>query len=872
MLLRQTLCCAFALLFTSPGYADDRPPQIETLQPGVKFSLVAEHPQLATPTGIDVDSQGRVWLISNHTHFRPDDYVGPEFDEVLIFHPDGHRTVFYNKTSDTMDLELGPDGWVYLAQRARILRIKDTTGDGQADVEEVLFTLTSDAVYPHNGLAGLAWHPNGDLLFGLGENEGKRWQLTSRDGKSLTGMGEGGIFRSLPDAGDLRQIARGLWNPFAVCARSDGQIFAVDNDPGERPPCRLLHIVEHGDYGFRYNYGHEAHHPFVGWNGELRGTLPMIHPSGEAPCGVTPLGRGLLVPSWSEHRLQFFPLSSKGASFSAERVELVRGSRYFRPTCIAPSTIQPDPDTRVWYLTDWVDGRYNVHSYGRLWKLEIDTAEAPWLGPTKLEPRTPESNLATELIGAKHQYSLVELFDIANNSDPFLASASIADLAKHTADWQLADILALPPEHRVAAVFTLKIATDPSYDFGTSPSLTHKPWVAAFLRDSHPPVRFETLRWIADARLVEYLPQVEAILAESDLPFPLFEAAIATHNTLSGQPEAGLRNPAMLLSRIIDSNADPKLRAFALRLLPITPRSAAAEGQPTTTFPDGLTLDLLEELLAVGDSELSLETIYVLSGNPSAGAPLLIKLATNETQTSPVRAAAIAGLAAVAEEHLDLLFQLADSQEKVLREEALRSLRGLSFDQKQTDQLNKTAAAWPNSTDLVTALLKPVSLTSNRPAPTDTAGWLALLEKVPGTPDPAAGGRIFHHARLANCSRCHRHSGRGNVVGPDLSSVGAQSNRQRLLESILEPSREMSPEFRPSIIVLDDGRTFTGIRLRSWIHEVIRDANGQNRSFNLDEVEAISDHNMSFMPNGLEQMLTIRELRDLLAFLDASKR
>src|SRR5690606_25456250 len=104
----------------------------------------------------------------------------------------------------------------------------------------------------------------------------------------------------------------------------------------EMPPCRLLHIVEGGDYGYQRSYGHEAHHPFVGWNGELRGTLPMIHPSGEAPCGVTPLGRGLIVPSWSDHRIDFFLLSRKGASYDAEPRTLVQGGRYFRPSCIAP--------------------------------------------------------------------------------------------------------------------------------------------------------------------------------------------------------------------------------------------------------------------------------------------------------------------------------------------------------------------------------------------------------------------------------------------------------------------------------------------------------------------------------------------------------
>jgi len=134
--------------------------------------------------------------------------------------------------------------------------------------------------YPHNGLEGLAWHPNGDLVFAIGENFAKPWTLTGTDGVTVKGAGKGGIFRCTAAGKNLRRIAVGFWNPFGICVRADGEIFAAENDPGERPPCRLLHIVEGGDYGYERSYGSEAHHPFVSWNGELRGTLPMIHRPG----------------------------------------------------------------------------------------------------------------------------------------------------------------------------------------------------------------------------------------------------------------------------------------------------------------------------------------------------------------------------------------------------------------------------------------------------------------------------------------------------------------------------------------------------------------------------------------------------------------
>ncbi|NOX98426.1 MAG: hypothetical protein GXP30_01635, partial [Verrucomicrobia bacterium] len=136
-----TALCLLASTSHHTSAADDHKPEVKMLQPGVKLTLVAEQPDVVTPTGLDVDNQGRVWVISNNTHMPPRGYQGSEHDEILIFDKKGNRSVFYNKTDLTMDLELGPDGWVYLSERDRVLRIKDSDGDGKADVEENILVL-----------------------------------------------------------------------------------------------------------------------------------------------------------------------------------------------------------------------------------------------------------------------------------------------------------------------------------------------------------------------------------------------------------------------------------------------------------------------------------------------------------------------------------------------------------------------------------------------------------------------------------------------------------------------------------------------------------------------------------------------------------
>ena len=123
---------------------------IEILAKGLTLELVAEHPELATPTGIDVGSDQSIWVVSNHTHFRPDGYTGPSKDEIIRFAADGTRSVFFSGTDNTMDLELGLSGDVYVAQRDKILRLSDNDQDLVCDQSEVIIQLETEADYPHN--------------------------------------------------------------------------------------------------------------------------------------------------------------------------------------------------------------------------------------------------------------------------------------------------------------------------------------------------------------------------------------------------------------------------------------------------------------------------------------------------------------------------------------------------------------------------------------------------------------------------------------------------------------------------------------------------------------------------------------------------
>src|SRR5947208_1024783 len=70
-------------LFALPAAA--APPTPTVTDPRLTIELAAAEPDIVTPTGIAVDEQGRLWVIENHTHQRPETYKGHPTDRVRVF-------------------------------------------------------------------------------------------------------------------------------------------------------------------------------------------------------------------------------------------------------------------------------------------------------------------------------------------------------------------------------------------------------------------------------------------------------------------------------------------------------------------------------------------------------------------------------------------------------------------------------------------------------------------------------------------------------------------------------------------------------------------------------------------------------------------
>src|SRR5207244_789068 len=94
------------------------------------------------------------------------------------------------------------------------------------------------------------------------------------------------------------------------------------------------------------------------------------------------------------------------------------------------------------------------------------------------------------------------------------------------------------------------------------------------------------------------------------------------------------------------------------------------------------------------------------------------------------------------------------------------------------------------------------------PRPQGETPW---REALAGSGDAAAGEHVFFHPRGPRCYSCHRIDGRGAAVGPDLSGIGRALNRDKLIESILAPSKEIAPQFVSWVITTRDGKVRTGV-------------------------------------------------------------
>jgi putative heme-binding domain-containing protein len=117
------------------------------------------------------------------------------------------------------------------------------------------------------------------------------------------------------------------------------------------------------------------------------------------------------------------------------------------------------------------------------------------------------------------------------------------------------------------------------------------------------------------------------------------------------------------------------------------------------------------------------------------------------------------------------------------------------------------------------------------------------------------------------CKTCHRLRDEGFEVGPNLATI-LHRTPEELLTHIIDPSREVSPNYLEYVVTLDDGRVLTGLIAEETVAAItLRRAERVQEVVLRRNIDEMAAGGKSLMPEGIEQKITVNEMADLLAFL-----
>lgn len=319
-------------------------------------------------------------------------------------------------------------GDVYATIAPDLWKLRDTTGDGVADLRESLVHgFGIHIAYAGHDMHGLTPGPDGRIYWTIGD---KGTHVISQEGRQFLAPHEGAVLRCYPDGSGFEIFARGLRNPQEIAFDRYGNIFSVDNDSdqrGERE--RFLHITEGSDSGWRnyYQYRRSQYNPWMEESlsvpsGELQPAYitPTNANYSDGPAGFafnpgTALNEkykdSFFVTEFPKGNLRSFQVRPKGATF-----EIVGDHVVLSGVANVGITIGPDG---ALYAADW-GGGYPLNSKGAIWKIDDpistnsegrkEVAQLLRAGPAKIASARLVEQLAhpDQRIRLQAQWELVE--------------------------------------------------------------------------------------------------------------------------------------------------------------------------------------------------------------------------------------------------------------------------------------------------------------------------------------------------------------------------------------------------------------------------------------------------------------------------------
>lgn len=197
------------------------------------------------------------------------------------------------------------------------------------------------------------------------------------------------------------------------------------------------------------------------------------------------------------------------------------------------------------------------------------------------------------------------------------------------------------------------------------------------------------------------------------------------------------------------------------------------------------------------------------------------------------------------------------------------------------DDIKKDAVASVPQSDMTPALTKVINTApkdtgpqfSSKPRDFVKMWTMADLDGYLGA--GLEGGRNFENGRqmfgAGTCYVCHRFNNEGGAVGPDLTSAAGKFSPRDLLESIIDPGKEISSQYGASIFSMKDGSQIIGriMNLKEDDYRITTDMMKPSdiTTVKASEVTSIEPSPVSMMPPGLLSTMSPDDILDLLAYL-----
>ncbi|MFM9962594.1 MAG: PVC-type heme-binding CxxCH protein, partial [Planctomycetaceae bacterium] len=339
------------------------------------------------------------------------------------------------------------------------------------------------------------------------------------------------------------------------------------------------------------------------------------------------------------------------------------------------------------------------------------------------------------------------------------------------------------------------------------------------------------------------------------------------------------------------------------------------------------TLRLIETLASAAETKPLAEELFrsLISKNPTArgieggkaGEMLAAMIrearlvARDETKPAETRADAVKTLSSAAfDQSKDLFAELLRSQQpQPVQRAALETLARFTH----ADVPGLILMAWPSQTpqlratsvetlftrpQWIVAFLDAVEKQTIARADLDPAR-VALLQKHNDAEIRARAIKLFAGAALARrqevvdayqkslelkgdvdrgrmlfrktCAACHKLEGFGESIGAELNAIRDRGTAAVLL-NILDPNREVKPQFLNYVVLLDSGRTLTGMIAAETANSLtLRKADNTSETILRVNIDELKSTGLSFMPEGLEKQLDVAAIADVLAYLNSIK-